>query len=248
MMSLPPDARLTPAVALEVCERSSSAAVIEGSIASLGNQYVLGLRATDCRSGEVLDTQQSQVPRKEDVLSALSGMARAFRARAGESLAMIQTHEKPLQEATTASIEALKAYSATRAPGFGGCDARIPLLKRAVELDPEFALAHAGLGVVLQRDRPAAVGDSERDPRLRAAATNDRPGTILHRIRVRPRRHRRSRKGIPGRHAMDTDLSSRSQCAWPARWLQRAWHRQVRGRDPVGGARPGDRSRFCLCP
>lgn len=146
MMGLPPNARLTPAVALGVCERSSSAAVIEGSIASLGNQYVLGLRATDCRSGEALDTQQSQVPGKEDVLSALSGMARAFRVRVGESLATIQAHEKPLEEVTTASIEALKAYSATRAPGFGGCDARIPLLERAVELDPEFALAHASLG------------------------------------------------------------------------------------------------------
>ena len=146
MMGLPPVARLTPAVALDVCKRSSSAAVIEGSIASLGNQYVLGLRATDCRSGEVLDTQQSQVPGKENVLSALSGLARAFRARVGESLATIQTHEKPLQEATTASLEALKAYSATSAAGFGGCDARIPLLERAVELDPEFALAHAALG------------------------------------------------------------------------------------------------------
>ena len=85
MMGQPPDARLTPAVALEVCKRNGSAAVIEGSIASLGSQYVLGLRATDCRSGEVLDTQQSQVPGKENVLGALSGMARAFRARVGES-------------------------------------------------------------------------------------------------------------------------------------------------------------------
>ena len=162
MMGLPPNARLTPAVALGVCERSSSAAVIEGSIASLGNQYVLGLRATDCRSGEVLDTQQSQVPGKEHVLSALSGMARAFRARVGESLATIQAHEKPLEEATTASIEALKAYSATRAPGFGGCDARIPLLERAVELDPEFALAHASLG-------PCYSGTGRRELAIKSA-------------------------------------------------------------------------------
>jgi serine/threonine protein kinase/tetratricopeptide (TPR) repeat protein len=161
-MARPPETRLTPAVALEVCERSGSAAVIEGSIASLGNQYVLGLRATDCRSGAVLDTQQSQVPRKEDVLGALGGMAQAFRARAGESLAMIQTHEKPLQEATTASIEALKAYSATRARGFGGCDARIPLLERAVQLDPEFALAYAGLG-------PCYSGTGQRDLAIRSA-------------------------------------------------------------------------------
>ncbi len=162
MMGLHPDARLTPAVALDVCKRSGSAAVIEGSIASLGNQYVLGLRATDCRSGEVLDTQQSQVPGRENVLSALSGMARAFRARVGESLATIQTHEKPLEEATTASIEALKAYSATRAPGFGGCDARIPLLERAVQLDPEFALAHAALG-------PCYSGTGRRELAIQSA-------------------------------------------------------------------------------
>jgi eukaryotic-like serine/threonine-protein kinase len=174
MMGLPPDAPLTPAVAQDVCERSSSAAVIEGSIASLGNQYVLGLRATDCRSGEVLDTQQSQVPGKENVLSALSGMARAFRARVGESLATIQTHEKPLEEATTASIEALKAYSATRAPGFGGCDARIPLLERAVELDPEFALAHAGLGPCYSGtgQRQLAIQSATRAYELRQRTTD----------------------------------------------------------------------------
>jgi serine/threonine protein kinase/tetratricopeptide (TPR) repeat protein len=162
MMGQSPAAPLTPAVALEVCQRSSSAAVVEGSIASLGNQYVLGLRATDCRSGELLDTQQAQVAGKEDVLGALSAMARAFRARAGESLAMIGAHEKPLEEATTASLEALKAYSATRAPGFGGCDARIPLLERAVALDPEFALAHAGLG-------PCYSGTGRRELAIQSA-------------------------------------------------------------------------------
>jgi tetratricopeptide (TPR) repeat protein len=174
MMGLPVDARLTPAVALRVCERSSGAAVIEGSIASLGNQYVLGLRAIDCRSGDVLDTQQSQVPSKEDVLSALSGMGRAFRARVGESLATIQTHEKPLEEATTASLDALKAYSATRVPGFGGCDARIPLLERAVALDPEFALAHAGLGpcYTITGRRNLAIQSATRAYELRHRTTD----------------------------------------------------------------------------
>ena len=142
-----PDAKLTSAVGLEMCQRSGSAALVEGSIASLSDQYVLALRATDCLSGEVLDAQQSQVPGKEQVLGALSAMASAFRARAGESLVMIRTHQKPLEEATTSSLEALKAYSATFAAGFGGCTDRLPLLERAVALDPEFALAHANLGV-----------------------------------------------------------------------------------------------------
>jgi serine/threonine protein kinase/tetratricopeptide (TPR) repeat protein len=173
-MGRPPDARLTPAVALEVCQRSSSAAVVEGSIASLGSQYVLGLRATDCRSGELLDTQQSQAPGKEEVLGALSRMARAFRARAGESLAMIRTHEKPLEEATTASVEALRAYSATMARGFLGCDARVPLLERAVELDPGFALAHANLGVCYSGtgQRQLAIQSATRAYELRHRTTD----------------------------------------------------------------------------
>ena len=207
MMGQPPDAKLTSAVALEVCQRSTSAVVIDGSIASLGSQYVLGLTATDCRSGELLDTQQSQVPGKENVLGALSEMASAFRRRAGESLAMIRTHEKPLQEATTPSLEALKAYSAARRAGFG-CTSSIPLLERAVELDPEFALAHASLGVCYSGTGQRQLSLQSATRAVRTTATRDRPGTILHRIRVRPRRDRRSREGIPGRHGLDPDLSS----------------------------------------
>jgi eukaryotic-like serine/threonine-protein kinase len=172
MMGRSPDAPLASAVALEVCERSGSAAVVEGSIASLGDQYILGLRVTDCRSGELLDTQQSQVPSKEDVLGALGGMARAFRARAGESLAMIQTHGKPLPEATTVSIEALKAYSAARAPGLG-CGG-MPLLERAIDLDPEFALAHAYLAVCysVTGQRLLAIESATRAYELRERATD----------------------------------------------------------------------------
>jgi tetratricopeptide (TPR) repeat protein/predicted Ser/Thr protein kinase len=165
MMGQPPDAKLTSAIALEVCQRSTSALVLDGSIASLGSQYVLGLTATDCRSGERLDTQQSQVPGKENVLGALSDMASAFRQRAGESLAMIRTHEKPLQEATTASLDALKAYSDARRAG--GC--AIPLLKRAVEIDPEFALAHASLGPCYSTmgERQLAIQSATRAYELR---------------------------------------------------------------------------------
>ena len=135
-------------------------------------------------------------------------------------------HEKPLEEATTAS-RGVEGDSATMRAGFGGCDARLPLLERAVELDPEFALAHAGLSV-WQRDRPAAVGDSERDPRyeLRQRTTDPERFFIEY-------AHDRDVTGdlerAPDRHAVDPDLSSRSQCARPARWLQRARHRQVRG-------------------
>ena len=85
-MDRPPDTRLTPAIAREICERNASAAVLDGSIASLGTQYVLGLRATDCRSGRVLAEEQVQAARKEDVLNALGQVAGRFRTRLGESL------------------------------------------------------------------------------------------------------------------------------------------------------------------
>ncbi len=111
-MGQPADAPLTPEIAREICERTASAAVLEGSIARLGSQYVLGLRATNCRTGELLDEEQVQAARKEDVLNALSQIASKFRTRVGESLATVKSHDTPLAEATTPSLEALKAYSA----------------------------------------------------------------------------------------------------------------------------------------
>src|SRR5579862_975765 len=106
LMGQPPDTRLTAELAREVCERTGSAAVLDGSIAGLGSQYVLGLRARNCRTGDVLYDEQAQAARKEDVLGALSRMAARFRNRAGESLAMVEEHSTPLAEMTTPSLEA----------------------------------------------------------------------------------------------------------------------------------------------
>ncbi len=111
LMGQPKDARLTPEVAQQICERTASAAVLEGSIASLGSQYVLGLRARNCNTGSILDQEQVQAARREDVLNSLSQIARKFRTRVGESLATVEKHSTPLAEATTPSLEALKAYS-----------------------------------------------------------------------------------------------------------------------------------------
>jgi len=147
LMSLPGDARLTPEVAREVCERTASAIVLDGSIASLGSQYVLGLRAKDCRTGDVLDEEQVQAARKEDVLNALGQIASKFRTRVGESLSTIKEHDTPLAEATTPSLEALKAYSAGwKALSSAGSAAAIPFFKHAIEIDPKFAMAYASLG------------------------------------------------------------------------------------------------------
>jgi DNA-binding winged helix-turn-helix (wHTH) protein/tetratricopeptide (TPR) repeat protein len=139
-------ARLTPELARGVCERTGSAAVLDGSIVPLGNQYVVTLQARSCRSGEVLDHEQTQAARKEDVLSALTQIASRFRNRVGESLTTIQEHNTPLREATTPSLEALEAYSAGwKLHTMNGAMAGLPLLKRAVEIDPDFALAQATL-------------------------------------------------------------------------------------------------------
>ena len=147
LMRQPPDTRLTPEVAREICERTGSAAVLEGSIASLGTQYVLGLRAKNCHTGDILDEEQIQAARKEDILRALSRIATQFRTRIGESLAMIERHSTPLEQATTPSLEALKAYTtSTRANRSTGPSTAIPHLERAIAIDPQFALAYGHLG------------------------------------------------------------------------------------------------------
>jgi serine/threonine protein kinase/tetratricopeptide (TPR) repeat protein len=147
LMGRPKDARLTPEIAQQVCERTGSAAVLEGSIASLGTQYVLGLRAKNCNTGNVLDQEQALAARQEDVLDSLSQIGRKFRARVGESLATVEQHSMPLEEATTPSLEALKAYST----GFkltlsGEYALAVPFFQRAVQIDNQFAIAYANLG------------------------------------------------------------------------------------------------------
>src|SRR5580704_12904447 len=147
LMGKPADARLTPEIAREICERTASAAVLDGSIASLGSQYVLTLRVKDCRSGDILDEEQVQPARKEDVLNTLSQIASRFRTRVGESLSTVKSHDTPLAEATTPSLEALKAYSAGWQVTFSsGSTAAVPFFSRAVEIDPNFASAYAALG------------------------------------------------------------------------------------------------------
>ena len=111
LMGQPKEARLTSDVAEQICERTASAVVLEGSIASLGSQYVLGLRAKNCNTGNILDQEQIQAARREDVLNSLSEIVRKLRTRLGESRATVEQHSTPLAEATTPSLEALKAYS-----------------------------------------------------------------------------------------------------------------------------------------
>ncbi len=147
LMGQPTDARLTPQVSREVCERTASAAVLDGSIGILGSQYVLGLRATNCRTGDILDEELVQVPAKEDVLNGLSRIAGNFRMRAGESMATLEKYDTPLAEATTPSLDALKVYSdAWKVLSSGEPAKAIAFFKRAAEIDPQFVMAYAFLG------------------------------------------------------------------------------------------------------
>jgi eukaryotic-like serine/threonine-protein kinase len=148
LMGQPPDAKLTPGIAAEICERTGSAAVVEGSITRLESEYVLGLRATNCRTGSVLDEEQAPPAKKEDVFKALGQMVIRFRARAGESLPSVEKEPSLPAEVTTPSLDAWKSYSAamkqsqTRAQSAEA----IALLKGAIEIDPKFAMAYAYLG------------------------------------------------------------------------------------------------------
>jgi tetratricopeptide (TPR) repeat protein len=147
LMGRQKDARLTFEIARELCERTGSAATLDGSIGRLGSQYVLGLRATNCNTGSVLDQEQTQAARREDVLNSLSQIARRFRIKVGESLATVEKHSTPLVEATTPSLEALQAYSTAVKAILSGGGAEIPLFRRALEIDPQFAVASAHLGL-----------------------------------------------------------------------------------------------------
>ena len=148
-MNRPAGTALGPEVAREICQRTGSAAVLDGSITGVGNQYVLWLRARNCRSGDVLAQEQAVAEKKEAVLSALSRISAQIRTRLGESLATIQDHST-LDQATTSSLEALKAYTAGKMAIYArGGPAAIAHLQQAIAIDPQFAMAHADLGFML---------------------------------------------------------------------------------------------------
>ena len=148
LMQRPPDEPLTRQVAREVCQRSASTAVIEGSISGLGNSYVVGLQATSCSSGDALAQEQVQAQHKEDVLKSLNEAMTNLRPKLGESLSIVQKFDAPLVQATTSSLEALKAFTlGSAATERGSVTDGIPHLNRAIELDPNFALAYSFLGV-----------------------------------------------------------------------------------------------------
>jgi DNA-binding winged helix-turn-helix (wHTH) protein/predicted Zn-dependent protease len=151
LMGQPGDAKLTPVLARELCQRTGSAAVLEGSIANLGSQYVLGFKAVNCRTGATLTEQQVRAASKEQFLAATDKAAAALRHSLGESLSTVEKFSTPLEQTTTPSLEALQAYTrAAEKDRQGGTvpsiPPSIPFYKRALQLDPNFAMAYIGLG------------------------------------------------------------------------------------------------------
>jgi eukaryotic-like serine/threonine-protein kinase len=142
------DAKLTPDIASEICERTGSAAVVEGWITRLGRQYVLGLRARNCRTGDILDEEQAPAAKKEDVFKAVGQMANRFRTRAGESLPNVEKEPSLRTDVTTPSLEAWRSFSAAMkaTQGWSLAAETLSLLKQATEIDPDFAMAYAYLG------------------------------------------------------------------------------------------------------
>ncbi len=148
LMGKPPDARITPEIAREICQREGVKAMVHGSITSLGSAFVVSLEAVNASTGNVIGREQTQAAGKEKVLDALDQASTSLRGKLGESLASIQKFDTPLQEATTSSLEALKleSESATRNNDGDFLGALEPS-KRAIELDPNFAMAYRGLAV-----------------------------------------------------------------------------------------------------
>ena len=158
LMTRPASTRLTPEVTRELCQRAGSKAYISGSIGSLGSEYVLGLKVINCGSGDTLAQEQVTVASKEKVLDVLGEVASKLRGELGESLATVQRFDAPLAEATTSSLEALKAYGlGWKARNEKGEAAALPYDQRAIELDPNFAMAYIAVGNIYD-----SLGEVER--------------------------------------------------------------------------------------
>ena len=172
LMGKPEDERVTVEIAREIAQRNSVKALIAGSIANLGTQYVITLDAINAATGDTLAQVQGQADSKEQVLKTLDTTTSQLREKLGESLGSIQKFDKPLEEATTSSLEALKSFTLGDVKHSAGADFdAIPFYKHAVELDPNFAMAYARLGAAYGNLNQ--IGDSEQN-RKKAFDLKDR--------------------------------------------------------------------------
>jgi DNA-binding winged helix-turn-helix (wHTH) protein len=172
MMGQPANARLTPEIAREVCQRTSSAAALQGSIALIGTRYTLILRAVDCASGNLLASTEAQANDKSHVLDALGKAASELRSKLGESLSTVQKYNIPLERVTTPSLEALQAYSLGLPTDVGVTQQMLPFLQRATQLDPNFAMAYRAMSIAYSgRDSVLSAESGRLAFKLRAGVS-----------------------------------------------------------------------------
>src|SRR5262249_39298660 len=166
MMKRPAGERLTPAVAQEGCQRQNAKATVGGPIAPLGNHYIIALEATNCATGESLAREQLEAAGQDQVLPVLGKAATSLRQKLGESIASIQKADTPIGEATTTSLDALRAFSLANARrAAGALTEAVPLYEHAIELDPNFAMAYARAASVY-----ATVGEMDKSIQARKKA------------------------------------------------------------------------------
>jgi tetratricopeptide (TPR) repeat protein len=172
LMGVPPESKLTPKIAGDLCQRLGSKAYLGGSISSIGSQYVIGVSAVNCRTGDDVAQEQVTANGKEAVLSALGTVSTKLREQLGESLKTIQKLDTPIEQATTPSLEALQAYSMGRRNMMVKADyaAAVPLLERSIQLDPNFAMAYAILGTTYRNlgERTLAAENTSKSYGLRS--------------------------------------------------------------------------------
>src|SRR5207248_8441900 len=163
-MGRAPDERITSDVGREICQRDGIKAMLNGSIANIGSQYVITLEALNAGTGESLAQEQVQATSRESVLNSLHQASSSLRKKLGESLSSVQKYDKPLSEATTSSLEALKAFSLgdVKHQMFDELTA-MPLYQRAVELDPNFAMAYARLGTIYSNLGQSELSEKNRE-------------------------------------------------------------------------------------
>ena len=224
LMGLRVDQPITGEIARDLCQRVGGKVTLAGSIVNLGGEYVVGLTATNCATGDSIATQQARASQKSDVLKALDKAASQLRDKLGESLASIQKFDTPLEETTTSSLEGLKAYSlGLKAHREKGDTAALPFFQHAVQLDPNFAMSYRALSGPY-----SGLGESEQAQAVRPEGLRfkDRvygERAAHYREQLPPDRDRGFGEGRASVRVVRADLSSGF-----ARALQPGLHRLVR--------------------
>ena len=210
LMERPTDQPITRSIAREIARREQLKALIAGSIASLGSHYVIALEAINTETGEAMAREQAEATSKENVLTALGEATTRLREKLGESLASVQRFDAALPRATTPSLDALHAYSLALSEGREVPRLEsIPHLKRAIELDPTFAMAQAQLSSVYANTGQSALAPAFSEKGVRAARPGERTRTLFHLLALLPRRGSGQRQGARAGASLDGDLSAR---------------------------------------